>query len=87
MSSRFKSTIGAGTMALAVACAPVGPDYVKPEVALPDAWSTIGNNGLEAAPIDDSQWWHIFEDPILDKLVETAWLQNISIEIAGLRVL
>jgi NodT family efflux transporter outer membrane factor (OMF) lipoprotein len=69
------------------ACAPVGPEFVKPEVDLPVAWSGTGENGLEASPVKQPQWWRVFEDPVLDKLVETAWQQNNNLEIAGLRVL
>ena len=69
------------------ACAPVGPDFVKPEAELPPGWSEADRNGLEASPISQPQWWRVFEDPVLNKLVETAWRQNNSLEIAGLRVL
>lgn len=38
--------------------------------------------------IDDySQWWKVFYDPVLDRLVQTAYEQNLSLQIAGLRVL
>lgn len=73
--------------ALITACAPVGPDFVKPETELPQEWSETGENGLQASPIQQPQWWRVFNDPILDQLVETAWQQNNSLEIAGLRVL
>lgn len=43
--------------------------------------------GLQASPINQPQWWRVFNDPILNQLVETAWQQNNSLEIAGLRVL
>jgi NodT family efflux transporter outer membrane factor (OMF) lipoprotein len=69
------------------ACTAVGPDFVKPEVELPPGWSGIGQNGLEASPINQPHWWKVFNDPVLDRLVVTAWAQNNSLEIAGLRVL
>jgi len=70
-----------------MSCAPVGPEFVKPEAELPPGWSGAGKNGLEASPVKQPQWWRDFEDPVLDRLVETAWQQNNSLEIAGLRVL
>ena len=87
MGSRFKHTISATLLALLAACAPLGPEFVKPEVDLPPAWSGVGEYGLEASAIKQPQWWRVFDDPVLDKLVETAWQQNNSLEIAGLRVL
>jgi NodT family efflux transporter outer membrane factor (OMF) lipoprotein len=67
------------------ACTMVGPDFVTPEAELPETWETAGN--LSDAPIEQTQWWRAFNDPLLDVLVETAWRQNNSLEIAGLRVL
>lgn len=72
---------------LLAACAPVGPEFVKPDVELPAEWSGIGENGLKASPVKQQQWWRVFNDPDLNRLVEAAWQQNNSLEIAGLRVL
>ncbi len=69
------------------ACTTVGPNFVKPEVELPSDWGNIGNTGLHASPINQPQWWRVFNDPVLNELVELAWKQNNSLEIAGLRVL
>ena len=70
-----------------ISCAPVGPDYVKSEVELPKGWTGAGQDGLEASPIEQPQWWRDFNDPVLNGLIEIAWQQNNSLEIAGLRVL
>jgi NodT family efflux transporter outer membrane factor (OMF) lipoprotein len=72
---------------LLAACSSVGPEFVKPEVELPPGWSETGASGLQASPIEQPQWWRQFEDPVLNQLVEIAWRQNNSLEIAGLRVL
>ncbi|MDX2499307.1 MAG: TolC family protein, partial [Deltaproteobacteria bacterium] len=32
-------------------------------------------------------WWHLFEDPVLDHLIELAREQNLDLRIAGLRIL
>ena len=82
-----KTVFFAVLIAHLAACAPVGPDFVKPEAELPPGWSQARENGLEASPINQPQWWRVFNDQVLDRLVETAWQQNNSLEIAGLRVL
>jgi NodT family efflux transporter outer membrane factor (OMF) lipoprotein len=42
-----------------------------------------GINNRKAAV---SQWWAVFDDPVLDTLVETAYRQNLPLQIAGLRI-
>jgi NodT family efflux transporter outer membrane factor (OMF) lipoprotein len=83
----FRHTLGAMLLGLLVACKAVGPDFEKPEVEMSVAWVEQDDNGIETSPINQPQWWRVFNDPVLDQLVETAWKQNNSLEIAGLRVL
>lgn len=87
MNTGFKRVFSTVLLALLAACAPVGPDFVKPEVELPPGWTETGNIGIEATVIEQPQWWRVFDDPVLNQLVETAWQQNNNLEIAGLRVL
>jgi NodT family efflux transporter outer membrane factor (OMF) lipoprotein len=71
---------------LASACTTVGPEYVQPEAPLPDAWQT-SPAGLKATEYELVDWWEAFNDPILDDLVNLAHQQNLTLELAGLRVL
>jgi NodT family efflux transporter outer membrane factor (OMF) lipoprotein len=66
-------------------CTMVGPDFVKPEAPLQEAW-TQQDPGLRAGETDYSNWWHVFNDPVLDRLVESAYRQNLSLQIAGIRI-
>jgi len=68
-------------------CAPVGPDFVKPEPEAPEDWSQPVSQGLDTTPNELVEWWHVFKDPVLDELVEAALRDNNTLEIAGLRVL
>jgi len=70
-----------------IACTLIGPDFEKPEVTLQDEWIDLGEDELEASDVKQSKWWLVFNDPVLNRLVEIAWQQNNSLEIAGLRVL
>jgi outer membrane protein TolC len=76
-----------GSAAVIAACTPVGPDFVKPETDIPPEWSQGTEAGLTATPHELVQWWRIFDDPVLNELVEMALLNNNTLEIAGLRVL
>lgn len=69
------------------ACAPVGPDFVTPEVQAPQQWAQPVAEGLETGGVEHTQWWRVFDDPVLDEVVETAQHGNNNLEIAGLRVL
>ncbi len=71
---------------LVSSCAMVGPDYVQPEAPLPDGWQ-MSPAGLKATEYELVDWWEAFNDPILDDLVKLAHQQNLTLELAGLRVL
>ena len=71
---------------LVSACTTVGPDFVQPEAELPLAWQT-SPAGLKATEYELVNWWEAFNDPALDNLVNLAHQQNLTLELAGLRVL
>ena len=68
-------------------CAMIGPDFSTPAATVADEWTTGETPGVTRQPPAESQWWKVFNDPVLDKLVQTAYEQNLSLQIAGLRVL
>jgi len=70
-----------------LACAPVGPDFVHPELDSTGQWLESAEQGLEPVPAEVARWWQVFNDPVLNELVETARENNNTLEIAGLRVL
>lgn len=61
----------------------VGPDYSKPETAVNQAWQPTQASQEAINP----RWWETFQDPVLDRLVQIAAAQNLSLRTAGLRVL
>jgi NodT family efflux transporter outer membrane factor (OMF) lipoprotein len=76
-----------GTLVFVAACAPVGPDFVQPDMPSNPAWLDAELAMFDTGPVELAEWWRVLEDPILDELVETAHQENNSLEIAGLRVL
>ncbi len=68
-------------------CAMVGPDYVKPTVKEPQDWLEREDPRIKTEDIDYAQWWTVFNDPVLNNLVESAYGQNLNLQAAGLRVL
>lgn len=65
----------------------VGPDYQTPPAPVGDAWVDTNLGSLSRTPdVDYGEWWKSFRDPALDELMQLAYAQNLSLEIAGLRV-
>jgi NodT family efflux transporter outer membrane factor (OMF) lipoprotein len=64
----------------------VGPDFKKPQVGVPEQWLGGSDPHLASETATDTSWWKAFDDPTLDRLVELAYNQNLSLQIAGLRI-
>jgi NodT family efflux transporter outer membrane factor (OMF) lipoprotein len=87
----MKATLWLSVLSLAVAgCAPVGPDYVRPELSTPAAWNQPLARGLTAASADPqtlAKWWSVLDDPVLTALEERAVNGNLDLAQAKQRVL
>ena len=63
----------------------VGPNYRRP-ASLPPGQArlieAIGNGSITPTPLPP-QWWHLFDDPELDRLVTLALTNNIDLRIAA----
>lgn len=86
MSEFLRSAAMAAAFLWVTGCA-VGPDYLPPEADTPDDWQLADDAELSTAVADDPEWWKTFNDPALDTVVERARSQNLSLRIAGLRIL
>ncbi len=65
----------------------VGPDYRPPEPPVAPEWAITDPSRIHTAAEAPIHWWHAFNDPALDALVELAYQQNLTLQAAGLRVL
>ncbi len=65
----------------------VGPEYARPAAPVADQWLDANDPAVETGRIDDAAWWQVFNDPVLDSFVMTAYQQNLSLRVAGLRIL
>jgi len=68
-------------------CTLVGPDYLRPSVEVSDHWQESQDPRLKAAPGSYREWWRALNDPVLERLIQTAYRQNLSLQAAGVRVL
>lgn len=76
------------TIALLGGCTVLGPDYQEPVTDIQPQWSKIETPALASDPPVDPAWWTAaFNDPVLDKLVQTALDQSLDLQSAAMRVL
>jgi len=76
-----------GILLLLAGCTKVGPDFVKPDAPIADGWTQAGDLQLIPTGTDHASWWRAFNDPVLDKLIDEAYNQNLTLQISGLRIL
>jgi NodT family efflux transporter outer membrane factor (OMF) lipoprotein len=72
---------------LAAGCTTLGPDFKEPEANVAKEWVEVDDAEITNQPAAHPEWWTVFNDPVLDELIETARSQNLTLRSAGLRVL
>jgi NodT family efflux transporter outer membrane factor (OMF) lipoprotein len=65
----------------------VGPNFVHPKAQVSPGWLETGDKRVITAPSASREWWRAFDDPVLDRIIARAYRENLSLRIAGLRVL
>ncbi len=66
----------------------VGPNYRKPAAPVEQEWIDYKKDPrLKTASPDTSAWWTVFNDPQLNDLVLAASRQNLTLRVAGTRIL
>ena len=75
---------------MTTACTTLGPDYKEPEVTWLKDWQP-DFYGLADTPQLATQdlnfWWQLFDDPSLNALIATTRRDNLTLRLAGLRIL
>ena len=79
----------AGLAALlpALAGCAVGPDFVPPAAPVADKYLEAHNRSIGTGKQDYRDWWKAFHDPTINRLIEIAYDQNLTLLSAGTRVL
>ncbi len=67
-------------------CVTLGPDFETPESDVAENWLESDDERITAVSGDYAEWWKAFNDPILESLIQQAYEQNKTLQIAGLRV-
>lgn len=84
---------GALVAALLLTGCMVGPDFKQPEVSIKEQWRqetgtqfTKAVETVRSAQINPVNWWSQFGDPTLNKLLQLAGSQNLSLQSAAVRI-
>jgi NodT family efflux transporter outer membrane factor (OMF) lipoprotein len=87
LSNRALRLAGTAALLATAACAPVGPDFVRPDVPVQPEWLQAELEEFETGEPELTEWWRQLDDPVLDRLIGLAYERNNSLKIAGLRVI
>ncbi|MGF6602093.1 NodT family efflux transporter outer membrane factor (OMF) lipoprotein [Paraburkholderia sp. GAS448] len=70
-------------------CVRVGPDFHPQREAWIEHWSSraVEEATTQGSQPDIRQWWHVFSDQNLERLITEADANNADVRIAGLRVM
>jgi outer membrane protein TolC len=75
-----------GLMFLGCGCM-LGPDYHRPPARIAPKWQEASNPAVKSNMSEYRDWWNVFNDPVLARLIEIAYEQNLTLRSAGVRVL
>src|SRR6516165_10202627 len=65
----------------------VGPDFSSPSAPVADKWLESNNPSVDTRNQEYRDWWKVFHDPVLNRLIEIAYNQNLTLVSAGTKVL
>ena len=83
MANLTRLTLALASIGMIGGCA-VGPDYQRPEAALPQQFAS-DSNGAGQQQLQP-EWWKQFNDPLLNRLVASALEKNTDVQRALARV-
>ncbi len=69
-----------------IGCMTVGPDYEPPATEMPAGWHNTGDPALVPNAALVRQWWTLFNDPLLNRLITEATKNNLDLMTAVARV-
>ena len=84
--NRFCVILLASTL-LASGCVKVGPEFSRPPSTVSPNWQDAGDLRVKTGAAEYKNWWHAFNDPVLNRLIDRAYRENLTLRIAGVRVL
>jgi NodT family efflux transporter outer membrane factor (OMF) lipoprotein len=75
-----------GAALLLQSCVSVGPDYEVPDLSAPDMWQAQLVQGVSTGETPLETWWRVFNDPVLDGIMDRAVDGNLDLRAAYARI-
>ena len=72
---------------LPMAACKVGPDFAAPTAPVAGNWLESSDASVHTDRQDYEQWWTAYHDATLNRLIDLAYRQNLTLMAAGTRVL
>ncbi len=75
----------APALAALAGCTMLGPDFERPRVSLPERYAAASESTdtLSSVPVN---WWRLYEDPNLDRLVDSGLVRSTDVRLASARI-
>ena len=73
-------------LALTTSCM-VGPNYRTPDAKVEQQWTYGSGASARQTKQGNASWWKTFKDPVLNNLIEVAYRNNPTQQIAGCQYL
>jgi NodT family efflux transporter outer membrane factor (OMF) lipoprotein len=64
----------------------VGPNYHNPPAPLPHQWIDQNDPHVRLGDPNLATWWDVFDDPILNGLLQRAYQRNLTLRASGFQV-
>lgn len=77
----------AALIALAMGACMVGPNYKTPKAEVETQWVESIAVSKRAPGSSDAFWWRKLNDPVLNRLIEIAYKNNPTLQMAGVNIL
>lgn len=67
----------------------VGPEYGRPPAPVAEDWIDAGDQRVKRDGDQErfAEWWAEFDDPVLDRLIQQSYQENLTLREAGFRIL
>jgi NodT family efflux transporter outer membrane factor (OMF) lipoprotein len=65
----------------------LGPNFREPAAPVADKWLEADNPAVDSNRQEYRDWWTVFNDPVLTRLIQLAYERNLTLQTAGVRVL
>jgi NodT family efflux transporter outer membrane factor (OMF) lipoprotein len=86
VNARLRGALAVALIPALAGCA-VGPDFATPTAPVAAKYLEWRNGAIGASKEEYRNWWTVFHDPVLNRLIEIAYNQNLTLLAAGTQVL